>query len=451
MTSAGRAAPGAPVAAARERIRRWEPWLGAVVTGVDPSPAAGDGPLDGVVVGVKDLVAVAGVPRLCGAPGVVDTSPQPRHATVVERLVGAGAPVVATLALHQLAYGVVTPQTRNPRAPDRVAGGSSGGSAAAVAAGLVRAAVGSDTGGSVRIPAACCGVAGLKTTHGLVPCTGVQPLAWTLDTVGPLAATVADLALLLPVMAGNDPADPYSAPAAAAGVAGRVESPWVPDDVLAGDPTGMRVGVPEQTRSAHVDADVRAVWEQTLDDLRTAGAQVVPVGLPELSDAHTASGRVLAAEAAAVHGHLLERHSEHLWPDVRERLELGRRTGAPVVAAARHHGARLRAALGRVFAHVDVLVIPTLPCRAPPAGADAVTVDSQAEPVVSALTRLTSPWNLAGVPAGSVPAGVDADGAPVGVQVVGPWFAERRVLAAMRAVESLRGGPWSTVPDPPDT
>src|SRR5688500_8905041 len=140
-----------------------EPQLGAVVAQVNVAPT-GDGPLRGLRAAVKDLIAIAGEPRECGARGIVDPAPQPSHATVVARLLAGGATVVARTATHQLAYGIVTPQTRNPVAPDRIAGGSSGGTAAALAAGLVDIGLGSDTGGSIRIPAACCGVVGLKTT-----------------------------------------------------------------------------------------------------------------------------------------------------------------------------------------------------------------------------------------------------------------------------------------------
>lgn len=425
-------------ARARARHDAWEPELGAVSAWLDP-PLVGrdDGPLAGVVAGVKDLFAVAGVTRTCGAPGLTDPAPQPAHATAVARLLDAGATVVATLTLHQFAYGIVSPQTRNPRAPDRVAGGSSGGSAAALAAGIVQASIGTDTGGSVRIPAACCGVVGLKTTRGLVSLAGVQPLARSLDTVGPMARSVAEVRALLGAIAGFDPGDDYS-----------VEPPPAP----APPPVDrLRLGVPTQTRTAAMDDDVRAVWEATLDDLATAGATVVDVDLPALQGANAANGRVLGAEAAAVHGDALAAHPDRFWPDVRARLEGGRDLRATALAEAHHRAARLRAALRRCFDGLDgldALVTPTLPCRAPPVGTDPVVVGGRPEPVVSVMTRFTGAWNLAGVPAGSVPAGTDSSGAPVGVQVIGPWFAEPTVLAVMAVVEELRGGPWPIVPAP---
>ncbi|MEX0659407.1 MAG: amidase [Egibacteraceae bacterium] len=418
-------------------VRRdaWEPGLGAVVEWLDPPlEGAPRGPLAGVILGVKDLLAVAGVRRVCGAPDLTDPAPQSVHATAVARLLDAGATVVATLALHQFAYGLVTPQVGNPRAPGRVAGGSSGGSAAALATGMVQGSLGTDTGGSVRIPAACCGVVGLKTTRGLVPLTGVQPLAPSLDTVGPMARSVAEAGVLLDAIAGYDPADDHS-----------VEAAPAPDPPPLAQ---LRLGVPTQVRAMRMDPDVRGVWEATLEMLAAAGARVTSVDVPALEGAATANGQVLGAEAALIHGDRLAAHADRFWPDVRARLERGRELRATDLAAAHGHAARLRAQVRTVFGDVDVLVTPTLPCVVPAVGADPVVVDGHAEAVVGVLTRFTNPWNLAGVPAGSVPAGVDAAGAPVGVQVVGPWFAEPVVLAVMAAIEDLRGGPWPIEPAP---
>lgn len=416
------------------RHTRWEPWLGAVVDWLEPPLGGGAGSLSGMSLGVKDLIAVAGQPRRCAAPDLVDTTPQPEHATVVARLLDAGALVVATTQLHQLAYGIISPQTGNPRAPERVAGGSSGGSGAAVAAGLVDAALGTDTGGSVRIPAAGCGVVGLKPTRGLVPLTGVQPLAWSLDTVGALAGSVAEVGRVMDVLAGEDPADPYS-----------LDAPRGPSpERSASGPSveGWRLGVPRQLRDARMDSDVRAVWDDVLGDLAEAGAAVRDVDLPALPEAPAANGRILGAEAAAVHGERLAAHPDRFWPSVRDRLEHGLGLRAATVAADRHLGAQLCRQLRDAFADVDALLTPTLPCRLPPVDTDPIVVGGVEEAVTVAMTRFTNPWNLAGLPAGSVPAGLDGGGAPVGVQVVGAWFAEPTVLAGMAAVERLSGGPW---------
>jgi aspartyl-tRNA(Asn)/glutamyl-tRNA(Gln) amidotransferase subunit A len=430
--AAGTTTPEALLADARARAAAWEPALGAAVTAIDRPPA--QGPLRGAVLGIKDLMEVAGVPLGLGARALADPTPRAEDATVVARLADAGATLAWTLQTHPLAYGIICPQVANPRAEGRVAGGSSGGTAAAIAAGYVHGGPGTDTGGSVRIPAACCGVVGLKTTRGLVPLSGVAALAWSLDTVGALAATVDDVARLLAVIAGPDPADPVSEPAPPA-------PPRGPDAPL-------RIGVPAQIAAARMDDDVRAVWLGAVDALRAAGAAVRPVDLPQLEGAHVANGRVLMAEAAAVWGAAFREDPDRFDPSIRPRLEHGLDLRAADVAVARRHGVHLRAQLRAAFAEVDVLCTPTLPCRVPPVDTDGVDVGGRMEDVVAALTRFTNPWNLTGVPAGSVPAGRDADGAPVGVQIIGPWWGEPVVLDAMRRLEAAVGGPWAAAPAP---
>lgn len=415
---------------ARARAARWEPDLGAVVSVVErpAEPGTAHGAVHGAVLGIKDLMAVEGAPLLLGAPSLADATPQERDATAVARLAAEGATIAWTLQTHPLAYGIICPQTANPRAPGRVAGGSSGGLAAAIAAGFVHGGIGTDTGGSVRIPAACCGVVGLKTTRGRVPLTGVADLAWSLDTVGPLAAAVADVELLLDVISGFDPADPVSEPIAP------------PPDRDHSSP--LRIGIPVQVASARMDDDVRGVWLRAVEAAASEGHAVVPVDLPLLDGAHVSNGRVLAAEAAAVYEHLLREAPESFDPTVRPRLEHGLGLSAVEVARARRHGMRLRAQVWEAFTQVDVLCTPTLPCRVPPVGAEEIEVGGEAESVVAAMTRFTNPWNLTGMPAGSLPAGRDAEGRPVGVQVVGAWWDEPTVLRAMHVLEDALGGPW---------
>ncbi|MFO8074528.1 MAG: amidase [Egibacteraceae bacterium] len=424
--AAGSAALGAALAEARARTAAVEPDLGAVLALLDERGAPARGPLAGLVVGVKDLLAVAGQPRTCGAPALVGLDPQPAHAVAVSRLVDAGASLLARLALHPLAFGVTGLGTTNPVAPGRVAGGSSSGSAAAVAAGLVHAALGTDTGGSVRIPAACCGLAGLKTTWGRVPVDGVAPLAPSLDTVGPLAADAAGCALLL---AALDPAAAGLGPSA--GAADVVDFAAT---VAAAGPAGLRIGVPAETRRARLDPEVRAAWQRSLDRARAAGASIVEVSVPSLPRAPAANGVVLGAEAARTHAASRARWRRALPAEVAARLEWGRARTAGEVAAARRVGEAVRAEALEALAGLDVLCTPTLPCRVPRLGAEEVDVDGVAEPVVTALTRLTNPWNLSGLPAGSVPAGRDRDGAPIGVQVVGPATGEAGLLRAMSAL-----------------
>lgn len=416
---------------ARHGPAAWEPWLGAVVTRAPERPSSGApsgpeepaGPLAGVTAGVKDLMWVRELPRLCGAPELVDPTPATRDAAAVALLREAGAHIAMTLQTHQFAYGIITPQTRNPRAPGRVAGGSSGGSAAAVAAGLVDIALGTDTGGSIRIPAACCGVAGIKPTFGSVAVDGVQPLAPSLDTAGPLARDVALLTRTLSVLLGRDVGE------------------WT-----ATAPT--RVGVPAQVSDQALDGEVRACWERVLRNLAGRGVAVREVSLPSLGEAPRANSVILATEALATHGELLAARPDDWWPQVRRRLEAARSLTDGDRRAAEQVQARLRAELAEVLRDVDVLVLPTLACRVPQAGAEHVIVDGRPEPVTPALTRLTNPWNLIGAPAGSVPAGRDTDGGPMGVQVVGGRDQEAAVLGVMAMIEEAAGGPWP-VAEPP--
>ncbi len=390
---------------------------GALVTLVDRPTQPG--PLAGLRVGVKDLIAVAGVPRLCGAPAVADPTPQPRDATAVARLAAAGAHIVATTATHPFGWGVTTPGTTNPRTPDRTAGGSSGGSAAALAAGLVDGALGTDTAGSVRIPAACCGVAGLKTSQGLVPRDGVQPLAPSLDTVGPMARDVTTLARLLTALTEHD--------------------------VVPSVPQRLGVGLLREVEAAPIDGEVLAAYEAAVERLRQAGAAVVRVSLPAWEPVSEATMTVLAAEEYTVHEATLRDHAAALSPGVIAALQTSAALPNDEVLAARHTVALFRHAVKSMFDRVDVVVTPALPCRVPRSGEMSVDVDGRSERVGRALIRLNAAWSAAGVTAGVVPVARDSDGAPIGVQIVGSWRAEATVLGVMELVERLSGGPWPPI------
>lgn len=400
-----------PVAlnAARDRY-------GAIVNWVD-RPAR-DGPLQGLRVGIKDLIAVAGVPRLCGAPDMVDATPQAVDAPAVARLVEAGARIVATTATHEFGWGVLTPGTRNPRAPGRIAGGSSGGSAAALAGGIVDGALGSDTAGSIRIPAACCGVVGIRPTEGLVPREGVQPLAPSFDNVGPMARDVDTVTRLHAVLSGVD------------------EQPATPER--------LRVGYLRDVADAPLDGDVRTAWNDTMGALRGA-ADVRDLTLGELERAAAATATILASEEIKVHAATLDTYGALLSPGVRDALERSRLLSNDEVLEARRTAAAWRNRMVGVFREVDVLVLPVLPCRVPEVGAKVVPVGDIEERVGSALTRLNTPWSLAGLPAGAVPVAHDGGGAPIGLQIVGAWRTDAVVLAAMALIERLAGGPWPAV------
>ncbi len=358
------------------------------------------GALLGVPIAVKDLFATRGVRTTAGSRILKDWVPW-RDAAVVARLRVAGAIIFGKTNLHEFAYGVSNANpwwgvAHNPHDPTRSPGGSSGGSAIAVAAGLCAGALGSDTGGSIRVPASLCGCVGLKPTFGAIPLDGTFPLGWSLDHAGPLARTVGDVGLLL--------------------------------DVLTGMEAGRRARRTSNRGLQQVGAAAAA--------LRRRGLRVREVTIPEMEWTVATQLVTLRAEASAVHNRWIRTRPRAYGADVRIRLQLGALVaGADYVLAQRMRG-RLRAAVGRVFENVDVLLLPTTPITAPVIGDRTVRWRSGDEPVDGALVRLTAPFNLTGLPALSVPFG-RAAGLPVGVQVVGQWMDEGRVLAVGRLIEEL--------------
>jgi len=375
------------------------------------------GALLGVPVALKDLFSTRGMRTTVGSRILRDWVPAV-DAAVVTRLREAGAIVFGKTNLHEFAYGVSTANpwwgvARNPVDPRRSPGGSSGGSAIAVVAGMCAAAIGSDTGGSIRIPAALCGCVGLKPTRGALPLDGAYPLGWSLDHAGPLTRTVADAGLLFEVLSGRT----------------------LPPRVRT---RGLRVGLVQSNITRRVQLGVRARVEAAALGLRRAGLHVREVTIPELDWTVATQLVTLRAEASAVHARWIRQRPKAYGPDVRARLQLGALvSGADYVVAQRARD-RIREAVRQVFEHVDVLVLPTTPITAPVIGDRVARWGSDEEPVDGALVRLTSPFNLSGVPALSVPFGAAA-GLPVGVQVVGPWNDEPRVLAVGRLIEALAG------------
>jgi len=362
-------------------------------------------PLHGIPVSVKDVIDVAGMPTRAGCDGFLRIPTA--DAAAVARLRAAGAVILGKTVTHQFALGVTTPQSRNPYDATRVPGGSSGGSAIAVATGMGAASLGSDTRASIRVPAALCGVVGLKPTYGLVPTDGVVTLSWTMDHLGPLAATVADVALVLDVLAGGTR------------VARAVGAPVA----------GLRVGVPTATVEG-ADPAVRANLEAALDVLRERGCAVVPLARPSEADLDDASaiGLVVSrCEAATVHRRLgIERAS--YWPEVVEQLD----EAADVPATDYLDALRLRGDLGetllRIVSSVDALAMPTVLTPAPPA--------ADAAGHLVPLSRNAVPWSLLGRPALSVPSGRSAAGLPTAVQLVAVPGAESVLVALGRAVEA---------------
>jgi aspartyl-tRNA(Asn)/glutamyl-tRNA(Gln) amidotransferase subunit A len=445
LVAEGGASPVDLTAACLQRIEALESRVNAFITVTDDDAiysarmieddlARGEtvGPLAGVPIALKDLFDTEGVRTTAGSKFFADRIPD-RDAAVVERLRAAGAVIVGKLNMHEWALGVTNDNPHygachNPWALDRIPGGSSGGSAAALAAGMCFGALGSDTGGSIRIPAALCGVVGLKPTYGRVSTRGVVPLSWHLDHVGPMARRVTDVALLFDVIAGHDPADPGSADVAIDDVSGDL------DDGVA----GWRIGVIGDEWLGELDPEVRAAFGAAVDVLAAAGAWIEALDAPDLPEAARLNGLMTTSDAAAFHRERMEASPNDFGADVLARLRRGASYGAPDYAGARRRQAILRRTFASWFAEhggpLDAVVLPTTPRPAPPiVGLDAVAT-------AGVLTRLTAPFNFTGLPALSLPCGVTSDGLPIGLQVVGAPWAERRALRVGRAYEMATAG-----------
>ena len=416
-----------------ERLERLNPRLNAFLT-VFGEPAmqaarkaeqevvAGrvQGPLHGVPLALKDIFAMQGV-RITGGSQVLSNWVPDYDATVVARLKAAGAIFVGTLNLYEFATGaVLNPHygpTHNPWHLDHTAGGSSTGSGAAVAAGMIYGSLGTDTGGSVRIPASLCGLVGLKATYGRISRYGVLPLSWSLDHVGPLTRTVRDTALLTSIIAGHDANDASSS---------RVP---VPDYVaaLTGKVDGLRLGVPREFFFEGLDADVQQMMEQALQQLRSLGANVSEVSWPAVRQAPVLYA-ISLAEGAAAHEHWLRTRGESYGADVRERMRLGLLVPATAYLKAQRVRAVVSRDLARVLREVDVLVTPTAPIPAPKLDAGPGEIGAPTGALRNTLRRFTQPFNVTGSPAVTVPCGFSRDGLPIGLQLVGRPFDEARLL-----------------------
>ncbi|HEV8228337.1 MAG TPA: amidase [Candidatus Limnocylindria bacterium] len=381
------------------------------------------GPLHGIPVALKDLYDTAGVRTTGGSRIFAERVPE-RDCAVVDRLQAAGAISLGKLNLHEWAFGVTNQNphfggARNPWDRSRIPGGSSGGSAIALAAGFCFLSPGSDTGGSIRIPASLCGVAGLKPTYGRVSLRGVIPLSWTLDHAGALGRTVTDLALALNAIAGHDPLDPSS-----------VDVPV--EDYTAGiddGVKGVRVLVPTTYFFDGADPEVVRAVREAAALLASFGAILEGGELPGIERYREAQRAIISADAAAYHREHLHERSSDIGADVLERLRYGESVTGTDDALARRTRDTLRHAWTSLLGRVDVILTPTTVTAAPPAeGEDAVAAAGR-------LTANTGPFNLTGLPAISVPCGFTHDGLPIGLQLAaGPWR-ERLVLRVARAYE----------------
>ena len=386
------------------------------------------GPLHGIPVAVKDLFATKGIRTTAGSRILADWVPD-EDATVVRKLREAGAVLLGKLGMHEFAYGIssVNPHfgdVRNPWDTTKIPGGSSGGSAVAVVACEAYAALGSDTGGSIRIPAALCGCVGIKPTFGRASLFGAVPLSWSLDHPGPLARTVRDVAVAMIAIAGHDPRDPVSA-----------DRP-VPD-LLAGIDRGaqqLRVGVPTNHVWEECDPAIAAAVRDAIEALARAGAEIHEIVWPRAADYAKAASVILGVEARAYHEGAFPGRSSEYGPLVRARLASQGDVDADTYARSMKLLLEARAGgADRDLDGIDVLAMPTVPTRA-------WTIE-QAKEIArpSEWTRITRIFDLTGQPAISVPCGMDPDGLPIGLQFAARMWDEAAALRAARAYELVRG------------
>jgi aspartyl-tRNA(Asn)/glutamyl-tRNA(Gln) amidotransferase subunit A len=403
------------------------------------APAGGEdrGPLHGVPIAIKDIVDVAGMPTTAGSR-VLAGNVASEDAALVAALRRAGAIILGKTNTHEFAYGVITPPTRNPWDLTRIPGGSSGGSAAALSAGMAYGAVGTDTAGSIRLPAALCGVVGLKPTYGRVSRGGIIPLSWSLDHAGPMARSVADAALLLEAMvSASDPCDPATA------------GTPLPDlsAALGADVRGLRVGVPRPYFYDGLEPSVAAVVDEALRTLAGLGMELREVALPGVELTFALGRAIQRPEASAYHRQRLREVPELYGDELRRDLELGELFLATDYIHAQRVRAELRTQWLEVMDQLDVLATPTVPVGAPRAahtpgqeGASSGAVKGTLPHVLDVpkgtLLHNTYPFSLVGFPALSVPCGFTVDGLPVGLQVIGRPFDEAAVLRAGHAYEA---------------
>jgi len=427
-------------AEALERIARLNPLTNAFQTLVagaareqaraaDAELARGEdrGPLHGIPIAVKDLFYTKGV-RTTGGSKLFAQHVPDHDAAVVESLAAGGAVLVGKTGMHELAYGITSSNphfgaVRNPWDRDRIPGGSSGGSAASVAAGMVFMAMGSDTGGSIRIPASYCGMVGLKPTYGRVSRYGAMPLGFSLDHMGPLTRSVRDAAAVLNAIAGYDRRDDTSSR--------RPVEDYVPE----AEPSvrDVRVGLAENFYFERVDADVERAVRGAFREAESRGAQVVAVRVPDMAAINTVGRLILLAEAAALMEPQLGQRDQ-FGADVLALLDQGRLAPATDYINAQ----RLRRGMQREFAalwkRVDCLITPTTPITAPRIGETSTSIGGESEDVRLASTRLVRGINVLGLPAVSIPCGRDGRGLPIGLQIIGKPFGEALILRVAQAL-----------------
>lgn len=404
----------------RSFITKTEDQARAQATELDRELAAGAdrGPFHGVPIAYKDLFYTRGIRTTAGSLVFRNFVPD-YDATVVEQLTSAGAVSVGKTNLHELAYGITSKNPHygfvlNPHDTSRVAGGSSGGSAALVGAGLLPMSLGTDTGGSIRIPASFCGVVGLKPTYGRVSRWGVLPLSFSLDHVGPIAATVEDCALAMNVIAGRH----FNLASAA-------------------DLNGVRVGVPKNFFFERVDDQVAAAVRRAISDMERLGATLIEVQVPDLNEVNAAARMVQLSETAALYAQHTDAtlFGQDVWP----LLQQGKLIAAHEYVNAQRLRTLFRRDFDALWRTIDVLAAPTTPMPAPRLEDTTVRIGSSEEDTRIAATRLVRAINYLGEPALSMPCGRTAEGLPIGLQLISPPFTEPALLQIAKTLERQTG------------
>ncbi|GEL77926.1 amidase [Tenuibacillus multivorans] len=385
------------------------------------------GPLHGIPIGIKDNYYTKGIRTTAASKLFADFIPE-KNATAVEKLLGAGGIMLGKLNMHELALGSTgTNQfyntTRNPWNIHYMPGGSSGGSSAALAAGLATLATGSDTFGSIRLPAAMCGIYGLKPTYGLVSTYGIFPSAWSLDTAGPMARTVSDLALMLNNMAGFDTNDPASL---------RASIPDYTEDLYK-EIRGIKIGIPTYFLE-ELDTDVERLFKNAIATLKSLGVEIREIEIPELTMSTFSGYSIVTGESSAFHYEWLQTQPEDYGMDNRPFLLSGTLTNTPQYVKAQQSRRKLVEAFHKAFKSVDIMLGPTIPITTPAFAQNWVEQNLE---VIRRCLPFTVPVNLSGTPSLSVPMGLCSNGLPVGMQFIGNHLSEEQLLQVGYAWESI--------------
>ena len=418
--------PGELSALCYSQIERLNPLYKAVITTIPDADKLNPnhGILSGIPITIKDIYQTKGVRTTAGTTFFSDFIPE-KNAHVVSKLINQGAVINSKANTHEIALGVtgINPHygtVPNPWDTNRISGGSSSGSTVAVATGMALGALGTDTGGSIRIPASLCGMVGLKPTYGRVSTRGVFPLSWNLDHPGPITKSVRDAAILLQAIAGYDEIDPHSIQHA---VDDYIES-------IDGGVKELKIGLLDGDYSWDAEPDVLEIIREAGNVFSGLGAQVFPVELNFLRDAALKNAAMLLTDGAAFHQARLAEHPEGFGDDIRQRLSMGRDQSSVDYALARKVQSDAKRQMELFFHQYDALILPSTPIPAP------LIEGTNAIEQARRLTRFTAPFNLTGLPAISIPAGFTSQGLPVGLQIVAPAWQEKRLLRIAQAFES---------------